>query len=149
MARKSASDSIQGKVDSAQAQQGDTYDVPEGFVDLSDLEQRYWDEYVSAKTSWKRSELVQLYRLCQLSARLEDLDNECEGCERITVGAQGGPIEHPIFKAQRDHEKAIESKLRLLGLNSPHNVAAKNASDGERATPGQRGKRNPKIKLVG
>ena len=148
MARKSASDSIQGKVDSANAEEH-VYDVPEGFEDLNTVEQRYWEEYVTAKTSWKRSELVQLHRLCQLSARLEDLDEECNDTNRITVGAQGGPIEHPIFKAQRDHEKSIESKLRLLGLNVPHNVASKNANDGQKAAPGKRGKRTPKIKLVG
>lgn len=150
MPRKPASDSATGQVEAAKAEEN-SYDVPAGLDELSTEEQSYWDHYTSAKTSWKVSDLVELHALVKLKARVKKLEAEAADESLYSINGNGATSEHPIHKMVREEKKLVHAQLRVLGLNSPHNIAAKNANDGGKATP-SRGKgrgKSPVVKLIG
>ncbi len=150
MARKAASDSIQGQIDQARAQEA-KYDPPEGLEPLTDAEMVYWDTYCKAKPGWQVSELAELHVLCRMKVELDQIEEECKITPRIGSNAAGSPVEEPIHRVKRDHAKLIQGQLRLLGLNSRATVA----STGEKAAQSRRGKRTPdapakpKLSLLG
>lgn len=149
MPRRSASDSTKGRIETAKASENN-YDVPAGLDALTKEELSFWDHYTSAKSSWKVSDLVELHALVKLKCLVKRLQDEAAKEHLYSVNGNGALSEHPIHKMVREQQKLVQAQLRVLGLNSPHNVAAKNANDGSQAKPAGRGKRKaPVVSLLG
>lgn len=134
MARKAAEDSIAGKVE-AERSKGATYDTPEGLPRLTGVELKRWHSYTKAKRSWKSVDLVELYDLIKMKTRLAALRKEAAKAGLYCTNGNGAKAEHPIHRMVREEQKLVQAQLRVLGLNSPHNIAEKNAGEGEKEKP--------------
>ncbi len=128
--RKPASDSIQGRIDSAISAQT-VYQSPEGLPDLTELETTAWKQYIAHKNEWKDSELRQLHALVKMETKLTDMESEAAVTPFTFQASENSMIkEHPIHGMVSKQRNDIRSQLRVMGLNSPHDIARKNANEG-------------------
>ena len=119
--RKSASDSVYGQIERAQTADAE-YECPEGLDNFTDSEESAWNDYLDAKDSWKASELRQLHKLVKLETEYWELFDDPEATKGDRYKLQG----------------LIQAQVRLIGLNTTHNVATRNASEGKKAGRGRR-----------
>lgn len=120
MIRKPASDSIAGKIDSSKVI-GAEYPPPECLEALTEEEISRWNAFIEAKDGWKEMELHELHALVKMKSDYEKLRNDdAPTSEKTTL------------------YKTIQAQFRVLGLNSPHNVAVRNSGQGKHSKRGKR-----------
>ena len=134
--RKPASDSTQGRVlEFKQADQ--TYELPSCCHPLSEEEKPYWEAYVSGKSEWTPALLIELRTLVALTVEARQIHEQCKATPLIYTNGSGSPMEHPIHRIARDHEKLIHRQIRICGLQAPY----PRSSVTPPGKPPQRGKR--------
>ena len=120
MIRKPASDSIAGKIETSKVI-GMEYPPPECLEALTEQEMSRWNAFIEAKDGWKEMELHELHALVKMKSDYEQLRNDdAPTSEKTTL------------------YKTIQAQFRVLGLNSPHSVAVRNAGQGKSSARGKR-----------
>jgi len=69
-----------------------------------------------ARGSWKEAELRILHRALKLESDLEALQEEARVIPAIYTKPSGDIGEHPVHVAVRSRLKALQSELRVVGL---------------------------------
>jgi hypothetical protein len=137
MSRRLAVDSIAAQIARNMGPELE-YDIPKGLEGLTTQEQHAWNDYISAKSSWKASELRTLYRLVKIETEYQEKRNETKGLESSD----------PLFKEVREVQKSLHSEMRLLGFVIPSGSYGSQQSEGKAAKPSSRGKKKADVTML-
>ena len=73
-------------------------------------------QYCLARGSWKEAELRILHRAVKFESDLEALQEEARVIPAVHTKPSGDTGEHPVHVAVRSRLKALQSELRMVGL---------------------------------
>ena len=108
---------MEGKVRSALSHQTE-YPTPEGAKKLAGIDKKRWKTYCLARDSWTDTELLMLYEAVTCHRELDAARAASRGATIMVEKSNGDMIANPIFHEIRQREKALQTWLRQIGLQT-------------------------------
>ena len=131
---KTKRNTVDGKIASAQSHNTE-YPVPDGSKNLIGIDKKRWKSYCLARDSWTDTELLMLYEAVCTHRTLDEAKAEADGAPIMVEKINGDMIANPIFHEVRQREKALQTWLRQIGLQTTPERANSTNGGGKKSTP--------------